>query len=239
MINGKGVIAIIPARSGSKRLPQKNILGLSGKPLIAWTIEAALNSGLFDKIIVSTDSNHIAEISTRYGAEAPFLRPSCLSSDTATSFDVVVHALDYFSKIGEVFDTVTLLQPTSPLRTAEHIKKAFKLYNKKNASSVISVCECEHSPLWSNIVEEDLSLENFLEPGLLLKRSQDLPAYYRLNGAIYVCKSKALIDNRSFFTPKGAYAYKMDTSSSIDIDNLIDFQLAQVVMTQKALDIKC
>jgi CMP-N-acetylneuraminic acid synthetase len=233
MSNGEGVIAIIPARSGSKRLPQKNILDLSGKPLIAWTIEAALNSGLFDRVIVSTDSNYIAEISTSYGAEVPFLRPPSLSTDTATSFDVVVHTLDYFSKIGEVFNIVTLLQPTSPLRTAEHIKGAFKLFNEKNASSVISVCECEHSPLWSNIVEDDLALDNFLEPELLLKRSQDLPSYYRLNGAIYVCKSKDLIDNKSFFTQKSAYAYKMDTSSSIDIDNLIDFQLAQVVMSDK------
>lgn len=231
----KGALAVIPARSGSKRLPQKNVLELSGKPLIAWTIESAVSCGLFDKVIVSTDSEVISNISRSYGADIPFIRPADLSSDTSTSFDVVVHALNYYSQLGIEYETVTLLQPTSPLRTAAHIKGAFTLFNEKNANSIISVCECEHSPLWSNILENDMSLDNFLKRAMLTMRSQELPQYHRLNGAIYICKTKSLIESKSFFGEYGSYAYKMGADVSVDIDNLLDFQLAEVIMSNRFL----
>lgn len=231
----KGALAVIPARSGSKRLPQKNVLELSGKPLIAWTIESAVNCALFDKVIVSTDSEIISDISRSYGADIPFIRPADLSSDISTSFDVVAHALNHYSRLGKEYETVTLLQPTSPLRTAAHIKDAFALFKEKKANSIISVCECEHSPLWSNTLGSDMSLDNFLEKGLLTMRSQELPQYYRLNGAIYISKTKSLIESESFFGGSGSYAYRMEANVSVDIDNLIDFQLAEVIMSNSSL----
>ncbi|MBN25736.1 MAG: CMP-N-acetlyneuraminic acid synthetase [Alteromonadaceae bacterium] len=231
----KGSLAVIPARSGSKRLPQKNVLELSGKPLIAWTIESAVSCAIFDKVIVSTDSDVIANISRSYGADIPFIRPADLSSDTSTSFDVVAHALNHYSQLGIEYETVALLQPTSPLRTAAHIKDAFTLFNEKNANSIISVCECEHSPLWSNILGNDMSLDNFVTREMLTMRSQELPQYHRLNGAIYICKTKSLIESKSFFGENGSYAYKMGADVSVDIDNLIDFQLAEVIMSNRSI----
>ena len=143
-------IAIITARSGSKGLPHKNIKELCGKPMMAYTIEACLSSGCFDKVHVSTDSQEYAEIAKEYGADVPFLRTEELSNDTATTEQVIRYVLSEYDKRGEVYDTFAIMQPTSPLRNAEDVKRAFKLMKEKNANSVIGVCEMEHSPLWSN-----------------------------------------------------------------------------------------
>lgn len=225
MLEGKTFLAIIPARGGSKRLPRKNILDLSGKPLIAWSIEAALESKYIDKLIISSDDDKILNISHSYGAEW-IKRPENLASDTATTFDALKHTIENVSK----YDYIVLLQPTSPLRTAKHIDAAIELLNSKNADAVISVCEMEHSPLWSNTLPEDKTMEHFLQSELLNKRSQDLPTYYRLNGAIYIAKTDKLLESKSFFLQNNIFAYIMDQESSVDIDTLLDFKFAQILI---------
>ena len=228
MYKNKKILAIIPARSGSKRLPNKNILNLAGKPLIAWTIEEAKKSKYIDKIVVSTDSEQIAEISTQYGAEIPFLRPAELAQDTTSSIDVIKYCLE---NIKENFDYLMLLQPTSPLRTSEDIDNAINLLDE-NTLAVVSVCETEHSPLWSNTLPEDLSMENFLRPEVKNKRSQDLPKYYRLNGAIYIAEINYFYRYNSFFGHK-TKALIMKQEHSIDIDTKLDFLFSEIIIKQK------
>lgn len=223
-------IAIIPARKGSKRLPNKNILDLRGKPLIAWTIEAAKKSKYFKKIVVSTDSEEIIKIAHELGIEAPFKRPEHLSSDTASSVDVVLHVLDYYKSQGIEFEYLVLLQPTSPIRTSTDIDNAIELLLEKNANSITSVCEMEHSPLWSNILPPDGSMDNFIRKDVIGKRSQDLEKYYRLNGALYIIKTDIFEEEGKFIANSRSFAFKMDKKASVDIDDEIDFKLSSVLL---------
>lgn len=154
-------LAIIPARSGSKGLKDKNIKLLNGKPLIAYSIEAAKKSGIYSHILVSTNSERYGKIAIKYGAEVPFYRSEENASDVASSWDVVKEVLKKYQEMGIEFDTFTLLQPTSPLRKYEDIKKAYELFKEKEAIAVVSVCEMEHSPLWSNTLPENNSLSGF------------------------------------------------------------------------------
>ena len=178
-------LAIIPARSGSKGLKDKNIKLLNGKPLIAYSIEAAKKSEIYSHILVSTDSERYGEIAIQYGAEVPFYRSEENASDVASSWDVVKEVLKKYQEMGIVFDTFTLLQPTSPLRKYEDIKKAYELFKEKDAIAVVSVCEMEHSPLWSNTLPENNSLSGFLRADSN-KQRQKLETFYRINGAIYM-----------------------------------------------------
>lgn len=223
MYKNKTFLAIIPARGGSKRLPRKNVLDLAGKPLISWSIEAALKSKYIDKVIVTSDDDEILGIAKKFGSDT-IKRPDELASDTATSFDAVKHAIDNVDK----HDYALLLQPTSPLRTSQHIDEAIELLMSRNANAIISVTEMDHSPLWSNILPDDRSMEGFLQDEVLHKRSQDLPTYYRLNGSIYICKTERLLTEESFFIKDGVYSYIMDRESSVDIDEAIDFKLAEL-----------
>jgi CMP-N-acetylneuraminic acid synthetase len=230
MIDGKKVLAIIPARGGSKRLPRKNVLPLNGKPLIAWTIEAAIKSEFIDKVIVSTDDKEVSEISETFGATIPFVRPSTLSSDTSTSVDVVNHALEFLHENNDVYDIVILLQPTSPLRTTKHINEAMQLFRKKKASGVISVCPTEHSPLWTNVLNENFDMSNFISNKFKNIRSQDLPTYYRLNGAIYIADITTFKKESTFMLSKNLFAYVMQPNESTDIDEKVDFYAAKYLM---------
>lgn len=225
-------LAIIPARGGSKGLSRKNIKMLNQKPMLAYTIEAAIQSGCFNKVIVSTDDSEISGIAAEYGAEVPFLRPLHLANDTAKIVDVLLHAIDFFEMRQDYFDYVTLLQPTSPLRCAADIVGAMKLCKEKQANSIISVCEASHSPLWMNTLPEDNNLENFLNKDILNKRRQDLPVYYRLNGAIYILNVEFLKASESFYSDK-SYAYVMPPDRSIDVDHILDFQLCETVLTNE------
>lgn len=222
------ILAIIPARGGSKRLPKKNILELCGKPLIQWTIDAALDCPDIDTIMVSTDCVEIADIAKKGGVQVPFLRSELLSNDTATSVDVVLDVLKFYRKENKIFDAVILLQPTSPLRTHRDISSAIQLYKEKKANAVVSVCECEHSPLWCNTLPHDLSMDNFIPDEIKKIRSQDLPLYYRINGAIYLIKSKSFLLNKSFI-PDNSYSMVMSRDNSIDIDSHNDFLLAEII----------
>src|SRR5688572_14162124 len=183
MLNDKPVIALVPARGGSKRLPGKNVKLLAGKPLIAWTIEAARHSLLVDKVVLSTDDEEIAQIGRVFGAEVPFIRPIELSSDTATTASVVLHAIDRLALPATC--VLLILQPTSPLRTSSDIDQALFLLEERGAEGVVSVCECEHNPLWSGTLSADWNMEGFLRDDLLSLPRSKIPRYYRLNGAIY------------------------------------------------------
>jgi len=226
MLNQKSFLAIIPARGGSKRLPHKNRLLLGGKPLVQWTIDAAKSSAFIDTIVVSSDDAAILDIARELGVVAQN-RPASLATDTASSADCVVYVIE---NLPQQYDYLVLLQPTSPFRTTADIDQAISMAVELESKSVTSVSETEHNPLWSNTLPEDGSLANFMSPVLKNKRSQDLPTYYRLNGAAYVVDIKAFLETEQFIQSKG-YAYKMPQERSIDIDTQLDFLLAKCVIS--------
>lgn len=225
MLDKKTFLAIIPARGGSKRLPRKNVLLLAGKPLIAWTIEAALNSKLVDKVLVTSDDDEILKVSEKHGA-VTLKRPAELAQDTSTSFDAIKHVIENTEK----FDYIVLLQPTSPLRSSQQIDEAIQLLESKNADAIVSVTEMEHSPFWANTLPEDGNMAGFLRDDLLNTRSQDLEVFYRLNGAVYICKTDKILDEQSFFLKEKTYAYKMTNTSSVDIDTGLDFKFTEFII---------
>ena len=223
-------LGIIPARGGSKRLPWKNIRPILGIPLIEWTIQAALGSKLIEEVLVTTDSENIAAIAKMAGASVPFLRPIELSTDEADSISVVFHAINHYSLQGIEVENVVLLQPTSPLRNALNICKAIELFETNNANAVISVCPCEHSPLWSNTLNENLGMDLFLNMEVLNRPEKSLNNFYRLNGAIYIVKKEVLETEKRFINIPKSFAYIMNNEQSVDIDNEIDFQFAEFLM---------
>lgn len=225
MFNNKTFLAIIPARGGSKRLARKNILDLCGQPLLAYSIKAGLKSKYIDKLVVSSDDDEILNVSKNYAAHI-IKRPDELANDTATTFDALKHTIDNIEK----YDYIVLLQATSPLRNEKHIDEAIKLLESKNADAIISVCEVDHSPLWSNTLPENGDMKGFLKDEVLNKRSQDLETCYRLNGAIYICKTDKLLEDKTFFLKDNIFAYKMDRKSSIDIDDELDFKIARALL---------
>lgn len=225
-----GNIAIITARSGSKGLRDKNIRKLCGKPLLAYSVECALQSGCFDRVFVSTDSLEYAAIAEKFGADASFLRSEETSGDTAGSWDVVREVIYKFEERGEYFDRIMLLQPTSPLRTVSDIRNSFALMEEKGANSIVSVCEMEHSPLWSNTLGEDLCMDNFRRENYCDVRRQDLPKYYRLNGAVYLV-NRAELDQPQMLRHK-SYAYIMPAERSVDVDTEFDFKIAECYMAE-------
>lgn len=229
-------IAIIPARSGSKGLKDKNIKPLVGIPLIAYSIKAAKESGLFDEIMVSTDSKRYQVIAERYGANVPFLRTADTSSDTAGSWDVVREVLNQYQEMGRCFDTVCLLQPTSPLRTAENIVEGYELFLKKGANAVTSVCQVDHSPLWSMTLPDDLSLAVFRKNISNNVSRQMLDQYYRLNGALYIRKI-AYANGRTEILDSLEYAYVMERRKSVDIDTMEDFEWAEFLLARNCENI--
>ncbi len=224
-------LAVITARSGSKGLKDKNIKPLGGRPLLAYSIEAAKDSGMFDKVFVSTDSEQYAQIARQYGADVPFLRSDEIAGDHASSWDAVREAVQGYEKLGKRFDTVTLLQPTSPLRTAEDIRSGYRLFTGKDADYVIGVCPTEHSPLWCNTLPEDMSMDGFISKEIDEKPRQELPDYYRINGALYIVKVSAL-DGVDDMYHQGCYAYVMPPERSIDIDTAFDFKMAELFIEQ-------
>ena len=220
-------LAIIPARSGSKGLPDKNIRELNGRPLLAYSIEAAVKSGMFNKVMVSTDSQKYAEIAMQFGADVPFLRSQENSSDTASSWDVVREVLEFYRKLYKQFDTVCLLQPTSPLRNDSDIRSAYDIFVTKKASAVIGVCETDHSPLWCNTLPNNLSMDKFISASASIPR-QKLDKYYRINGAIYIADVKNLENRINIYN--NSYAFIMPRERSVDIDTELDFVIAEAVL---------
>lgn len=228
MYKGQSILALIPARGGSKGVPRKNIRSLAGKPLIAWTIDAAQQSRCIDRMIVSTDDEEIAAVAKKYGAEVPFMRPPHLASDDAKGMDVLFHAMEWFSAQGATFDILTYLQPTSPLRTADDIRGALALMEEKNAQSVVSVCKVEHSPLLMNTLLPDLSLQGFIREEANTNR-QALDQFYRLNGAIYLAQWEYLLKHKTWYK-ENSYGYVMPTERSVDIDSELDLYIAEALL---------
>jgi len=229
MYKEKTILGLIPARGGSKALPKKNIRPLRGKPLIAWTIEQALASKYLDRVIVSTDNEEIAMISKKYGAEVPFMRPKELGTDKVKGVEVVLHLIDWMEKNEKSYDLLMLLQPTSPFRTSEDIDKAIEILFLKKAQAIVSVCETEHHPYWSNILPKNGCMKGFIKPEALNKNRQDLPIFYRVNGAIYLAYWNYLKKQRSFFNPE-TFAYIMPQERSVDVDREVDLKLAEALM---------
>jgi CMP-N,N'-diacetyllegionaminic acid synthase len=226
MYQNKTFLAIIPARGGSKRLPKKNVLDLAGKPLIAWSIEAGIKSKYIDKLVVTSDSDEIIKTAQEFGIDT-IKRPNQLASDTAKSVDVVKHVIDNVEK----YDYIVLLQPTSPLRNRVHIDESIESMVSKKLDSIISVCETSHSPLWCNTLSDDGSMDNFLDKSVLNKRSQDLKIFYRINGAIYICKTSLFERENTFFLDKNSGSYIMDIENSVDVDVKYDLIMAEILLT--------
>ncbi|GMB01707.1 acylneuraminate cytidylyltransferase family protein [Pelosinus sp. IPA-1] len=229
MINSKKVLGIIPARGGSKGIPGKNIIDLAGKPLIAWTIEAAKKSKYIDRLVLSSDDDDIIRVATQCGCEVPFKRPDEFAKDNTPGIDPVLHAISMLPG----FDYIILLQPTSPLRTAEDIDGCIEYCMIKQANCCISVTEPDKSPFWMYHINSQGILEPILQTdNEVATRRQDLPVVYALNGAVYVAKCDWLITNKSFLS-KETVGYAMSKDHSIDIDSLRDLQLAKLLLDLK------
>lgn len=229
----KHLLAIIPARSGSKGLPNKNIKELNGKPLIAYSIEAAINSKIFDTIHVSTDSKLYADIAKNYGADIPFLRDEKNSGDSVSSWDVVREVIEKYERIGQKFDVCVLLQPTSPMRTADDIVNAYNLFQSKHSDSLTSVSEVEHPVQWCFKLDESLLMKDFALSPYKNCRRQELSTFYHENGAIYMVTVDKLKENPFNFYDEKCLAYIMDREKSIDIDNMQDFVFAETIMRMR------
>ena len=227
LIGGLKVLAIIPARGGSKGLPGKNIIDLCGKPLIAWTIEAARHSRYLDRTILSSDDQEIIAVSSDYKCGVPFVRPPELASDTASSLDVVRHAVRCVAG----YDLVVLLQPTSPLRTAADIDSALEQLVQTNAQGTVSVCRVSEHPHWMFMRDEHNHLKKFVQK-VSAHRRQELPELFIPNGAIYIVRAD-MIEVSTSLILDDALAFEMDTLASIDIDNEIDLQIAKSLMPRR------
>ena len=226
-------IAIIPARGGSKGIPRKNVRLLAGKPLICYTIERALESKNIDIVVVSTEDEEIAEVSKKCGAEI-IKRPAELAEDKTPTIDVVFHALGSFEQNEYIDLIIVLIQPTSPLRNTKDIDSAIELFLNADCESVVSVCEVGHPPHWCFKIEEGY-LKSLFGGTYLRMRRQDLEAVYMPNGAIYVSTPQTLYKYKSFYC-NHTIPYIMPTRRSIDIDNEIDFMLAELLIKNMSLD---
>jgi CMP-N-acetylneuraminic acid synthetase len=226
MYKKRRILSVIPARGGSKGLKRKNVRLLSGLPLIAWTIEAARNSRYIDRVIVSTEDSKIARLASKFGAEVPFLRPARLSGDRAALTDVVLDVLDKLADSDRGWDYVILLQPTSPLRTSGDIDAAVeKFFSCKNADAIISVTEVAENPFAMQRITREGFLEDILPGGKNIHRRQDMPAIYKMNGAIYICKTEVLRRDGTF-CPGKTIAFKMPGDRSVDVDDAQDLKEA-------------
>jgi len=235
MIDGKSVLAIIPARGGSKGVPRKNIKDLCGKPLIAWTIEEALKSKYIDRTIASTEDGEIAEISRKYGAEVPFLRPKELAKDDTPTVDVIIDLINRLEQYeGYKPDYVCVLQCTSPFRKSKHIDEGLEQLINSDGDFIIGVCESEINPFWMKKIENG-KLLNFMEDSPTYNRRQDLPTIYRLNGALYIGRTDMLVENKNWYTGN-TLPYIMRNKDSIDIDTIMDFKFAELLMKEKMLN---
>ncbi len=222
-------LAIVPARSGSKGLKDKNIRLVNGKPLIHYTLEAAVNSGVFKEVMLSTDSEKYAAIAREIqGVKVPFLRDELNATDVASTWDVVREVISKYKEMGKEFDAFCVLQPTSPLRNSNHIKEAYEKMLEKNADSVISLCKLEHSINTCNVLPEDGSMYGFLKDETKYARQMN-STYYRLNGAIYFSKVASFLKEGTIYTKK-SNSYVMDSISSVDIDDELDLRYAEYLI---------
>ena len=228
MYQGKKILALIPARGGSKGIKDKNIIDLCGKPLIAYSIECGLHSKYIDAVVVTTDSEKIAEVSRQYGARVPFLRPAEFAQDTSTTLEAVLHAIKTLKEMGETYDAHVLLQPTQPLRTSEDVDKAIETYFANGEEDLISVSKVSEHPLLMRTIDENGRLHPVLQN--VTVRRQDMPPYYRLDGCIYINNMKCLDENTNFAA--NSVPYVMPPERAVDIDELLDLKVAEYYLNK-------
>ena len=234
MFRKQKVLSVIPARSGSKRLPGKNHRLIAGKPLIAWTLEASLGSVVVDRTVVSTDDSSVIETIGQQGFSDFLRRPNSLATDDASMTSVLIDVIETLSEQGEDFGYLILLQPTSPLRSAEHIQQAFDLMEERNAVGVVSVCLTEHPKEWTGKIREDGSLDAFFRETRLEMQSQELGKSYQINGAIYIVSVEKFMLQQTLFLPTGMTALIMDRRDSVDVDYKYDLDLADWLLMRRS-----
>ena len=222
MINDKPVLAIIPARGGSKRLPGKNIRPLGGKPLIAWTIEEAKKSKYIDTFILSSDDDEIIKVAKEWGCEVPFKRPKELAEDNSPTIDTIIHAIN---SLKNNYHYICLLQPTSPLRKVKNIDECIVKCDQLSAPSCVSVTEIRHSKLIYSINESEKLVSLFPQK----KENTSISPLYKLNGALYISTISNILENRSILS-ENTVGYQMDETYSIDIDTELDFKIAEMII---------
>lgn len=228
------MIAIIPARGGSKGLPGKNTRLMNGKPLIAYTIEAAKEAKCIDRVIVSTDSDEIAKVAREYGAEVPFMRPCELAGDNASAIDVYIHAIDFLNcEKEEKIKKFMVLLPTAPLRKAEHICEAFDFFYENKASTLISIKEADTPVTWyMNKYENGHIVNAGFGVGDAVSNRQVNSKYYVPNGAIYILDYMLLKEKRTYYDDK-TIGFEMAVEDSVDIDTLLEFKFAEMLIKER------
>lgn len=224
---GLKLLGLVLARGGSKRIPNKNIRPLNGKPLLSWTIQAALTSGVLDTLLLSTDDPEIATIGRADGACVPWLRPAHLSTDTASSVDAALHALEWYEAAYGAIDGLVLLQPTSPFRSAETIRSAVAQFARNTACSLVSLAPAKVHPAWCFRVSHENRLAPFLGWDAIGTRSQDLEPAYVVNGALYITPPERLRRDRAFIADDTAAFVMTDAMESLDIDVEEDWDAAE------------
>jgi CMP-N,N'-diacetyllegionaminic acid synthase len=227
-------LGLITARGGSKRIPSKNIKSLCGKPLVAYTIEAARASIRLDRTIVSTEDEEIASVALNCGAEVPFRRPKDLATDDARTIDVILHALEWLESYeAYVPDALVLLQPTCPLRTGKHIDEAVALYEGRDADCVVAVSEPEHHPYWMKTMDDAGLLTPFMQVDLSrYHQKQTLPQVWSSNSSIYVIRRTSVLARRTIYGGRN-YGYAMPRPEALDIDTAWDFHLAELIISER------
>lgn len=224
MYKEKRILAIIPARAGSKGIKDKNIININGKPLISYTIEEAKKSKYIDRIVVSTDGKKIAEVAKQYGADVPFLRPKELADDKSKSIDALLHCIKKLEKENDIYDYCILLQPTQPFRKSFHIDEAIEKIVDSKCESLVSVCEADEHPILMRKIRND-KLVNLLNCNSTVRR-QDFEKVYLVNGAIYINKIDEYLNSETSLNDNKV-PYIMEKKYSIDIDEYRDIKLAE------------
>ena len=225
-------LAIIPARGGSKRLKNKNILTLYDKPLIAWSIQSAKKSKYLDNIIVSSEDKNILKIAQKFKINY-IKRNKKFAKDNSPTYLSIIEVIKKLNRIGRKYRYIVLLQPTSPLRTTNDIDSAIQLFLKRKIKAVVSISKTLHSPLWSFKAKDNLNLANIFNKDYFRQRSQDLPIFYQLNGSIYIIDVKYFLKYKTFLLKRSILGYKMNNINSIDIDDIIDFKLCETIIKEK------
>lgn len=229
MYKDKRFLAVIPARAGSKGIPNKNIVVINGKPLIQYTIDEALKSRYLDDIIVSTDSEEIAAISKQFGAQVPYLRPKCLAQDTSKSVEALIHVINEQKKLGSTYDYVVLLQPTQPLRKYFHIDKAIEKITTSDYDSLVSISKIKEHPLLIRKLKDDSTVEKLLPTSSTVRR-QEFPDYYKVNGAIYINKINANL-NLNTSLNDNILGFYMEKEYDLDIDEQLDLERLLIILS--------
>lgn len=233
MYKGKKILAIIPARGGSKGLPGKNIRPLCGKSLIGWSIEHAQRSKYIDDIFISTDSTEIASVAESCGIEVPELRPTELAADTVPSSEFIVYTINHLAEKGKKFDYIILLEPTSPLRDVEDVDKSIEiLIDNSKAEAIVSVCKAEDiHPAFMVMISEQGTLQGY-DSDMKALRRQDLPDVFFFEGTIYVSKVESFLKRKAFYHEK-TLPYIVPKWKSFEVDDIIDFTIIETLMKMK------